>query len=194
MRRAAAVLVVIALAGCAPRRMPPPKVPLVRSPAYLDLEAGWSVHVVTPVLKSGGFLLRPQEERAEGNTITMRADDEVLGYETAVYGVKQGRRGGVRLALSQVTLHRGDTLTRPRKSIAPGLGMPGRMRYVRLLYMQKVSDADHNMAILAATDTARLQALTQRVQATPLAGCRDSRHEYCAWVPAGVAVRAERPR
>jgi hypothetical protein len=68
------------------------------------------------------------------------------------------------------------------------------MRHVRLLYMQKVSQADHNMAVLAATDRQRLQALTQRVQAAPEAECRGNRNEYCEWIPAGVAVRAERPK
>ena len=50
------------------------------------------------------------------------------------------------------------------------------------------------MAVLAAVDSPRLAALTRRVQAAPSTECRVSRNEYCEWIPAGVAVRAEKPR
>lgn len=59
--------------------------------------------------------------------------------------------------------------------------------------MQKVSDADHAMAVLAARDPVRLDLLTRSVLASPETTCRTDRNEYCEWIPAGVAVRPERP-
>jgi hypothetical protein len=150
--------------------------------------------VITPKLKSGGFLLKKVERQESGNTITLRAGDEFLGYETALYGVEARKDGGIRVALTGVDFDRDGTITHSAKSFAPRFRMPGRFRRVRLLYMQKVSDADHAMAVLAAPDSPRLAALTQRVQASPDIGCRNSRNEYCEWIPAGVAVRAERAK
>lgn len=185
----------VLLAGCAKRHpAPPPPAPVLRGPSFAELEAGWRVRVVTPLLKSGGFLLKATEQQEEGNTITLRAGDEFQGYETAIYGVGAHKKGGVQIALTEVTLNRNGQLTHPAKSFAPRLRQPARLRHVRLLYMLKVSDADHNMAVLAAADSARLAALTQSVQAAPATACRVSRNEYCEWIPAGVAVRAERPR
>ena len=71
--------------------------------------------------------------------------------------------------------------------------MPGRFLRVRLLCLQKVSDADHAMAVLAAPDSPRLAVLTRSVQASPETACRTNRGQYCEWIPAGVAVRPERP-
>lgn len=185
----------VLLAGCAKRPpAPPPPAPILRGPSFAELAAGWRVRVITPLLKSGGFLLKATEQQEEGNTITLRAGEEFQGYETAIYGVGAHKKGGVQIALTEVTLYRNGQLTHPAKSFAPRLRQPARLRHVRLLYMLKVSDADHNMAVLAAADSARLAALTQRVQAEPATACGVSRNEYCEWIPAGVAVRAERPR
>ena len=99
----------------------------------------------------------------------------------------------MRVALTGVDLNREGALSRPKQSFAPRLRVPGRLPYIRLLFMQKASDADHSMAVLAARDRTRLQGLTQAVKGTPATACRNSRNEYCEWIPAGVAVRPERP-
>jgi hypothetical protein len=187
------LVLLLVLGGCAKKRLPVPP-PVVRGPSYAELEAGWRVRVISPVLKSGRFILKTAEQQEEGNTITLRAGDEFQGYETATYAVGRHPQGGVRVALTDVILNKGGALKHPAKSFAPRLRMPGRLRHVRLLYTMKVSDADHNMAVLAATNSPRLAALTARVQAAPAAECRVSRNEYCEWIPAGVAVRAEKPR
>jgi hypothetical protein len=187
MRLLAAIAVL--LCGCAPRRLPPPDPPRIAGPSFVELEPGWRVQVVTPILKSGGFLLQSASQQEEGNTITLRAGDDFQGYETAIYAFSATRK----VLLTEVTRNHAGQITHPPKPLHRRLRVPARLRHIRLLFTLKVSDADHNMAILAATDPARLQALTQKVQATPAAACRNSRHEYCEWIPAGIAVRPERP-
>lgn len=194
LRWMALTLVVLA-SGCARKQpAPPPPAPVLRGPSFAELEPGWRVRVITPLLKSGGFVLRVAEQQEEGNTITLRTGDDFQGYETATYAVGGHKKGGVRIALTDVSLNRNGQLTHPAKSFAPRMRNSGRLRHVRLLYMLKVSDADHNMAVLAAVDSPRLAALTQRVQAAPATECKISRNEYCEWIPAGIAVRAEKPR
>lgn len=193
MKPAAAALLLALLTACAHKRPPLPPAPVLRGPAYAELQPGWQVRVVTPILKSGGFLLKTTEQQESGNTITLTAGDEFQGYETAIYAVGAQRAGGVRIALQEVTLERGSQRTHPPRSFAPRLNVPRRLRHVRLLYSLRVSSADHNMAVLAARDSRRLAELTERVQAAPATNCARSRNEYCEWIPAGVAVRAERP-
>ena len=71
----------------------------------MELEAAWRVRVITPKLKSGGFLLKRAEQHESGNTITLRAGDEFLGYETAPYGVEARAEGGVGVRHYQFTPH-----------------------------------------------------------------------------------------
>ena len=188
MRQIVAALAIV-LAGCARHLAPPP--PVASGPSFVELEAGWRVRVITPMLKSGGFPLKIADRQEAGNMIALRAGDDFLGYETAAYAVEVRKGGGVRVALTGVDLNRDGAITHPAKSVAPRLRMPTRFRRVRLLYMRKVSNADHAMAVLAAPDSPGLAALTRRVEASPATACRNNRNEYCEWVPAGVAVRPE---
>ena len=61
--------------------------------------------------------------------------------------------------------------------------------YVRLVFLVRVSQADHDMAIVAADDAAALDELTRAV--THRAECRSAQHAFCRWVPNGVAVTPE---
>jgi hypothetical protein len=186
-------LLIAFLGGCAHRHPLPPPPPAPGGPSFVDLEAGWRVRVITAKLKSGGFLMKTTEQKEEGNNITLRAGDEFLGYETATYSVTARKDAGIRVALAAVEFNQNGAITPTPKSFAPRMPIPGRFRRVRLLYMQKVSDADHAMAVLAARDLPRLQLLTRSVQASPETACRSNRNEYCEWIPAGVALRPERP-
>ena len=68
---------VIVLAGCARHLVPPP--PVSSGPSYVELEAGWRVRVITPMLKSGGFPLKIADRQEEGSMIAPRACDDFLG-------------------------------------------------------------------------------------------------------------------
>ena len=65
------------------------------------------MRVITPVLKSVGFLLKTMDQQEQGNTITLRVTDEFFGYETVTYAVGGRKDDGVRVALSAVELNRG---------------------------------------------------------------------------------------
>jgi hypothetical protein len=64
-------------------------------------------------------------------------------------------------------------------------------RYVRLIYLLRTSQADHDMAVVAATEMRALDVLTHQAQADPSSGCRSDSRRFCSWIPAGIAVTPE---
>ena len=174
----------LALAGCAARKAPAPANTVQPiGPSYIDLQRGWRLRVVTPLLKSGGFRLAATAQTASGNTLTLSAGDDFLGYELAYYAVKAC---GVQFVSAETT--RGGHTTPQPQPVAHLFQLPRGIRHVRLIYLLRVSQADHDMAVAAAKDMDALQALTRRIEANPADGCRSGPDAFCAWIPAGIAV------
>ncbi len=177
--------------GCAARySIPPAPAPVTpANSSFIDLEPGWRLRVVTPILKSGGYRLQPAAQQASGNTITLSAGSDFLGYEVAYYGV---RARGVRFLSAEVT-RAGKTAPQARP-VAALFQLPRGMRRVRLIYLLRASQADHDMAVAAARDRDALEAITRRVLADPADACKNGDGAACSWIPAGIAVVAEVPR
>src|ERR1035438_2363086 len=112
-------------------------------PSYIDLEPGWRLRVVTPILKSGGYRLKPTGETSGGNTVTLSVGDDFLGYEVAYYAVKA--RNGVEFVSAETTRD-GRTTPQPQP-VAHLFQLPRGVRHVRLIYLVRVSQADHDMAV-----------------------------------------------
>lgn len=167
-----------------PAPVPPPE-------TYIDLQPDWRVRVVVPILKSGGYVLRELATQTDGKTVTVDTGGDFLGYEIAYYTVQGRRGGGVRIDFASAEGTRSGVTASETKSIAPLFQLPRGVRYVRLIYLIRVSQVDHDMAVAAARDIGSLNALTLRVQANPGKACRDGRDEWCSWVPQGIAVRPE---
>src|SRR3954468_23665678 len=60
--------------------------------SFLDLEAGWRLRVIVPLRKPGakGPLITG-DASVSGTTLTLRAADSFLGYETQIYDVNKDR-------------------------------------------------------------------------------------------------------
>jgi hypothetical protein len=69
--------------------------------------------------------------------------------------------------------------------------LPRGTGHIRLVYLVRVSQADHNMAILASKHLETLNTFTAQLRRTP-GICKHGAEVFCSWVPAGVAVRQER--
>ncbi|MGH9647329.1 MAG: hypothetical protein ACRD4E_10975 [Bryobacteraceae bacterium] len=190
------------LTGCAART---PRIPLNTAKArastsvprpgtYIDLQPQWRLRVVTPILKSGGYVLGTLGTETDGKTVTVDTGGDFLGYEIAYYAVKPRRGGGVRIDFTAAEATRNGVTAPQTKSIAPLFNLPRGARYVRLVYLIRASQVDHDMGVVAARDMARLNALTLRAQGDPGSAChdsRDSRDGFCSWVPQGIAVSPE---
>jgi hypothetical protein len=159
---------------------------------FLDLRPGWRLRVVTPLLKSGGFALRTFSPEASGNTVTLSTGGELEGYETAFYAVAPHPQGGVRISFDSAEVTKqGVSAPQPRPTL-PLFNLPSSARFVRLVFLTRVSQADHDMAVLAAGDIAALDRLAAEFQSNPRA-CAAAGRNYCAWIPLGIAVRPEAP-
>ena len=156
---------------------------------FIDLAPGWRVRVITPITRSGATRVAVKAESAEGNTITLRTDNDFLGYETAYYNVSpRGRGVGIRFASAERMVDGKSSVS--DRPLVPLFTMPGRIRHVRLLYLIRQSSSDHDMAVLGANSLPHLEELTNAVRADP-AACVETRDRYCSWPPAGIAIRAE---
>ena len=174
----------------------PPTGPVLVSgagPDYLNLEPGWQLRVITPLLKSGGYRIEGTQQQLTGDTLTISAGDDFLGYETACYAIQPRRGGGVRIRfVSAEVTQEGETLRQPRPKVRL-FQLPRRARFVRLIWLIRVSQADHDMAVVAADNMADLDLLTRKVRTNPAAACQSGDHSFCSWIPSGIAVRPERP-
>jgi hypothetical protein len=115
---------------------------------YVDLRPGWRIQVVTPVLKSGGYMPQITETSREGSDITFTTSDDLVGYETSYYAVKERNGSGVQIVFTSAWVtENGKTNRRPRP-IVPIFELPDSTRFVRLIYTIRVSQSDHDTAIV----------------------------------------------
>lgn len=169
----------------------PPSTPQVsrNNRSYIDLQPGMTVHVVVPLLKSGEFRSDLVEQKAEGNTISLRASN-LVGYTNSSYMVT-GKPRSVHLTFVSAQETRDGKPT--MLPAPPGLPfqLPPKSELVRLVFLVRVSQADHNMAVLGAKRLELLDAFTKRLMDDPSI-CSGTGEVFCSWVPAGVAVRPEK--
>jgi hypothetical protein len=111
----------------------------VRSPDFVDLVPG-SVREVTPIFASGGFVAKGPEQQ-NGNVITLTGTD-FEGYETALYALKPRDGGGVEVRLDSVETSKSGRTAIEAKPRVLLFQFPRRVRYMRLLYLIRVSGAD----------------------------------------------------
>lgn len=186
-------LVSAALTGCIwrPLQLPAKPEPAAAPEEYIDLRDGWRVRVVTPILKSGGYRFQTDVQEVAGNTITISAGTDFIGYETAYYAVRARSEGGVAIEFGSAEVTKEGKTTPQARPVASLFELPESAKYVRLLYVLRISHADHDMAVVATDKPETLDAFTRDVQAKPADACKVERGTFCAWIPAGIAVRPE---
>ncbi|MGA2182611.1 MAG: hypothetical protein ABSH47_06235 [Bryobacteraceae bacterium] len=163
------------------------RAPAVGPRYYIDLEPGWRVRVVTPILKGGGYRVRTA---GEPGATTLKAGADFLGYEIAWYAVKARFPSGERVVFTAAEVHNKDGVVPAAQPLAPLFHVPGEARYVRLIYLVRASEADHDMAVVAASRRDALDPLTAQVRTNPQA-CQSQRGTFCSWIPDGIAVTPE---
>ncbi len=173
------------------------------SSEWIDLQPGWRVRVITPVVAGGGYLVKTtpiSEQAADGGaddrrslgattaTIVSTATN-LIGYEVSFYKVKPRREGGVRVVFHSAEVHKKELVTRSRQPIEPVFQFTQAARCVRILHLSRGTH-DHNAAILAANSLSALEVATREVESKPDA-CQQGPEVLCSWVPPGIAVIPE---
>jgi hypothetical protein len=173
------------------------------SSEWIDLQPGWRVRVITPVVPGGGYVVKttPVEDQTSDakaserrspsatNAIVISATSNLIGYEVSFYDVKPRRGGGVHVVFDSAEVHKKDQWSRSRQPIDPLFHFVSDARYVRILHLSRGTH-DHDAAILAASRHEALETLTRRVESDP-AGCQSSRDALCSWIPSGIAAIPE---
>jgi hypothetical protein len=191
LRRLVLLLAALGLVGCV-RHAPNSNSFPSTYRSYLDLCPGWRLRIVTPLLKSGKFVPEFRSSENASNAVELSSSDDLIGYETSDYLVVSAEGKGVRLIfVSAENSIDGRVFPRPRPQ-ADLLKFPPEAKFIRIVFLTRVSSSDHNQAILAATNLASLDALTEQVEAGPPENCRSNGESNCIWVPLGIAVRAEK--
>jgi len=191
---AALFLVSVAIAwqaGCAvrtsrpPNPGPPPDQRVTSD--FVELRAGNRVVVVIPILRSGGYVLPSLKSQAITGDGRIEAGTDFLGYEKDFYTVRRDSNG-VRVRFSRGEVWRNGKV---QKVHAPRVALFQHVEngHVRLVFLTRLSEADHDMAILSSGDLPRLNEMTHEV--TTRAECQSRRDGSCIWVPNGIAVRPE---
>ena len=147
------------------------------------------------VVRSSSDAIRQSSSvpQVNGNTISLYADS-LIGYEISYYAVVRRRGGAVKLKFASASsTANGKTIVEPKPPRLPFL-LPRSAQHIRLVYLVvRSTQADHNMAILAAKHLYSLDAFTTRLKANPSVCTTGADDDVsCSWVPAGIAVRPEK--
>jgi hypothetical protein len=196
-RSTAIVVTLLAILGapaCSARRtISHPLAPTpVGGPDYADLQPGWRLQIVTPVGEAPRVIL-PESKSGSGTPgvpITAKVEGSFT-YEVAVYTIEHRRGGGVRVRLASAELIRDGNPAKESRTSRPLFVLPEHVRHVRLLFLTRASEADHDMAVIASDRAGRLDALTSMVKMQGIEGCNKEPRAHCSWIPRGVAVRPQ---
>lgn len=185
------VAMAISVAGCAVHK-PHEDMGAFVDKSYVDLEPGWRIRVVTPILSSGKFKMQPKEFHAEGKTEALQAGGDFMGYETDYYAVNARNGNGVVVRFGSAEFTGNGKSSKRSQPLVPLFDLPESVRYVRLLFLTRASQTEHDQAILGSSSLADLDALRKRVEESPAENCKIQPEGVCSWVPAGIAVQPEK--
>ncbi|MGC2662244.1 MAG: hypothetical protein WA324_30140 [Bryobacteraceae bacterium] len=169
--------------------MPPIAPTPAATPSYLDLEAGGSLRIVVPLLKASGSATVGQPIQQNGNTFLVSAAN-LAGYDISYYSLDRAPQGCVRLKFAIARVTRDDRNAWEDHPPALPFDLPLTAGHIRLIYLVRQSQSDHNMAIVASKNLDALNIFTKQFENHPEV-CRNDRDVTCSWVPLGVAVRPE---
>jgi hypothetical protein len=196
--RSAAFFLPLLLAGCAAKHGPVAAVKPhpEHSREFVDLQAGWRLRIIAPVTKSGSYTVGTKPMSQQGKVITLKASDDLIGYETSYWALTARPGGGLSIRMTSALLTKAGVPEPILKPTRAAVHVPKYARFIRLFYLLRKSDADHDMAVLGAGRMDRLESLTQALRESPRNACVDQPRDrtYCEWVPAGMAVRQEVPK
>jgi len=156
---------------------------------YLDLAPDYQLKLISPILRdgalSGASALSTDTVSGSDTTlsVTVKASADFLGYEISWYALQPRPAGaGSRVVFAKAESHIGDQVTTAQQPRTNHFRFPEDAAYYRLFYLTRVSQADHNVALLSARSRAELDHQALAFSTDP---------DACAKVPTCVALPKE---
>jgi len=142
---------------------------------YVDVGPENRLKVVAPIMREGAApgasaIGGPAEVSGAGGKInvTLRASKELLGYETAWFGIQPlSGKPGSRIVFLTAEDNMSGKVSNPEKPRVDYFHFAPDSAYYRLFYLTRISRADHDLAVLAAPTKAELEDRTRRFAADP---------------------------
>ena len=164
------------------------------SDGYIDLGPEHRLKVTSPILRQDAesnsvAIGSPRVSGQDGKlTVEMRASPDFLGYETAWYAVEPyANRVGTQIVPISIEDHIDGNTSRPDKPRFNYFQFGADAAYYRLFYLTRLSQADHDIDLLAAPTRAGLEEQTKRLETDP-GVCAQNVSRTCAAVPREIAV------
>ncbi len=168
----------------------PPPGDLANDNSFMDLLPGGHLRIVVPVLTSDwGYKPETAPQQTAGNTLTLKASN-LIGFDTSHFRLDGRTDGRVRIHFLSAETSREGQINPAAHAPELPFSLPTKLEHVRLIYLTRSSQVDHNMAIAAARTLPALNQFTGSLQADPRL-CGSNSAVFCTWVPPGVAVRPE---
>ena len=164
------------------------------SAGYIDVGPEHRLKVTSPILRrdatsdSAAIGSPTVSEQGGKLTVEMRASADFLGYETAWYAVEPyANRAGARIVPISIEDHIDGNTSRADKPRFNYFQFAADAAYYRMFYLTRLSQADHDIDVLAASTRAGLEEQTKRLEADP-GLCARNVSRTCAAVPREIAV------
>ncbi|MEN6601031.1 MAG: hypothetical protein ABFD86_01350 [Bryobacteraceae bacterium] len=158
--------------------------------ASIDVEPGFFLRVVSPLLRAGASDLKLDAEIPDQpGVIHVKAGKELEGFETSYYAV-EASRSAVVFSLVSVEHSRMGKVSSASAPAGYRLQPPETARCFRMLFLRRRSDSDRNLTLLGAGSRAELDAAQRRMEsaADPMVACSDERSAWCQPIPRLSAV------
>ena len=166
----------------------------VTTDGYIDLGPQHRLQVTAPIFRQGAnsdaSAIESSTASEQGGklTVQMRASSDFLGYETAWYAVERNaNRAGARIVPISIEDHIDGNTSRADKPRFNYFQFASDAAYYRLFYLTRLSQADHDIDVLAASTRAGLEEQTKRLETDP-GMCSQNVSRTCAAVPREIAV------
>jgi hypothetical protein len=164
---------------------------LLHHTAYgiVDLLPGYRLKLVSPILREGApaepsALTAGSVTGSDSNlSVSLKSSPDFLGYEVSWYEVQ--RTGA--LVFDTAESHLGQQVIPGRTPRINYFSFPATAAHYRLFYLTRVSQADHNAALLAAPTPAELIRQTAAFTGDPTA-CDKAPRQTCITLPKDVGL------
>ena len=166
----------------------------VTTDGYIDLGPEHRLQVTAPIFRQGArsdaSAIESSTASEQGGklTVELRASSDFLGYETAWFAIESyTNRAGARIVPISIEDHIDGNVTPTDKPRSNYFQFAPDAAYYRLFYLTRLSQADHDIDLLAAPSRAELEERTKRLESDPEM-CARNVSRACAAVPREIAV------